>query len=275
MSDITVINDSEQSSLVTNGLAKNGELYLKAAGSTDEGAVVVYDSGVWRNFANEYSSGFSNDYSVSFDGTNDYMSVSDIPALDATTACTFSFWGKPASTGKSLGMESITSSTDKIILYLWYNNVVYFGVRNGSSPSAASQALTADGNWHHVCGTYDGSTGTIKLYIDGSLVSTRTGAPSSTSDLSGNFIVGKSGGSHYNNGLIDEVAIFNSAISASDVSNIYNSGVPTDISSLNPVNWWRMGDNDGGTGTTITDQGSGSNDGTLTNGPAFSSDVPS
>jgi len=53
MSDITVINDSEQSSLVTNGLAKNGELYLKAAGSTDEGAIVVYDSGSWRTFANE------------------------------------------------------------------------------------------------------------------------------------------------------------------------------------------------------------------------------
>jgi hypothetical protein len=55
MSDITVINDSEQSSLVTNGLAKNGELYLKAAGSTDAGAIVVYDSGVWRTFANEAS----------------------------------------------------------------------------------------------------------------------------------------------------------------------------------------------------------------------------
>ena len=29
MSDITVINDSQQSELVTNGLAKNGELYFK------------------------------------------------------------------------------------------------------------------------------------------------------------------------------------------------------------------------------------------------------
>jgi hypothetical protein len=55
MSDITVINDSEQSSLVTNGLAKNGELYLKAAGSTDAGAIVVYDSGSWRTFANEFA----------------------------------------------------------------------------------------------------------------------------------------------------------------------------------------------------------------------------
>ena len=39
--------------------------------------------------------------------------------------------------------------------------------------------------------------------------------------------------------------------------------------------WWRMGDNDNGTGTTITDQGSGSSDGTLVNSPTFSTTVPS
>jgi hypothetical protein len=36
-----------------------------------------------------------------------------------------------------------------------------------------------------------------------------------------------------------------------------------------------MGENDGATGTTITDQGSGGNDATLVNGPTFSTDVPS
>jgi len=56
MSDITLIDDSEQSSLVTNGLAKNGELYLKKTGSTDAGSIVVYDSGVWKTFADEFVS---------------------------------------------------------------------------------------------------------------------------------------------------------------------------------------------------------------------------
>ena len=85
----------------------------------------------------------------------------------------------------------------------------------------------------------------------------------------------------YHQGLIDEVSFFNSALSATDISTLRGGasagtlGVPADISSLNPVGWWRMGDNDSGTGTTITDQGSGSNNGTLTNGPTFSSSVPS
>ena len=74
--------------------------------------------------------------------------------------------------------------------------------------------------------------------------------------------------------MIDEVALFNTALSASDITSIYNSGAPGDISSLNPVGWWRMGDNNSGSGTTITDKGRGGNDGTFVGGPTFSTDVP-
>ena len=85
----------------------------------------------------------------------------------------------------------------------------------------------------------------------------------------------------YHQGLIDEVAFFNSALSASDMSTLRGGasagtlGVPADISSLNPVGWWRMGDINGASGVTITDQGSGGNNGTLTNGPTYSTTVPS
>jgi hypothetical protein len=88
-------------------------------------------------------------------------------------------------------------------------------------------------------------------------------------------MIGRNGNDNkYTDGLLDEAALFNTAISDSDVTDIYNGGVPNDISSLNPIGWWRMGDNDGGAGTTITDQGSGGNNGTLTNGPTFSTSVP-
>ena len=76
-------------------------------------------------------------------------------------------------------------------------------------------------------------------------------------------------------GEIDEFAVFSSVLSASQIENIYNSGTPDDLSSLSPLGWWRMGDNDGGSGTTITDQGSGGNNGTLTNGATIVSEVPS
>ena len=76
-------------------------------------------------------------------------------------------------------------------------------------------------------------------------------------------------------GLIDEVAIWSSALSEADVTALYNSGAPSDLTDLEPTHWYRMGDNDGSTGTTITDKGGGENDGALENGPTFSTDVPS
>ena len=55
-------------------------------------------------------------------------------------------------------------------------------------------------------------------------------------------------------GKLDEVSIWTKALSDDDVSDLYNSGTPTDISlSSSLKSWWRMGDNDGGTGTTVTD----------------------
>jgi hypothetical protein len=55
-------------------------------------------------------------------------------------------------------------------------------------------------------------------------------------------------------GYFDEVSIWSKELSAANVSHIYNSGTPTDISASGSlVTWWRMGDSDGGTGTTVTD----------------------
>jgi len=131
------------------------------------------------------------------------------------------------------------------------------------------------GTWYHFAVTTNG-TSTLKLYVNG--VEKGAGAPLTYGSSWSNFnapsslpldIGARTSNNQYGNQLMDEVAIFGSELSASDITAIYNSGVPDDLSSYSPVGWWRMGDNDGGTGTTVTDQGSGGNDGTLTNGPTF------
>jgi hypothetical protein len=71
---------------------------------------------------------------------------------------------------------------------------------------------------------------------------------------------------------IDEVSLFNSELSANDITSIYNSGVPNDIKQSFALSWWRCGDGD--TSPTLTDNGSGGNDGTMTNFTTFSTDVP-
>ena len=71
-------------------------------------------------------------------------------------------------------------------------------------------------------------------------------------------------------GELDEIAFWNSD-KTSDLANIFNSGNPNDLSTLSVVNWYRFEE---GSGTTATDSGSGANDGTLTNGPSYSTDTP-
>jgi len=55
-------------------------------------------------------------------------------------------------------------------------------------------------------------------------------------------------------GKLDEVSIWTKALTNAEVIDIYNGGAPGDLSlSSSLKSWWRMGDNDGGTGTTVTD----------------------
>ena len=80
-------------------------------------------------------------------------------------------------------------------------------------------------------------------------------------------------------GFIDEVGFFNDDQSA-NISTIYGTGIPNDLSLYSPISWYRMGEaaNYSGGQWTLTDQGSGGNDGTSLNIPAPptqpSTDVP-
>ena len=79
--------------------------------------------------------------------------------------------------------------------------------------------------------------------------------------------------------LIDEVALFTTALSQDDVTAIFDAtstGKTSNLADYSPALWWRMGDGtEGESGTTIYDMSANSNNGTLTNGPTYSSTVPS
>lgn len=271
MSDITLIDDSEQSSLVTNGLVKNGELYLKKAGSTSAGAIVAYDNGVWRTFANEAGAGASNAYSVDLDGTNDYVNVSaSTDFVFGTSDFSFSVWFNPdvISGYRSVVDFRLSNADTAPSLYNSTNSGWKLYIWSGSSQILNSDATLNTGQWYHA--VYTRSSGSATLYLDGESVATGTDSTNYSLSAAPKWGgLGSGVAANTFNGKLDECAVFNSALSSSDVTAIYNSGTPDDLTSYSPVGWWRMGDNDSGTGTTITDQGSGGNDGTLTNGPTF------
>ena len=125
------------------------------------------------------------------------------------------------------------------------------------------------GTWYHLALVYNATSATF--YLDGSSVATKTVDITTTASRS-MYYAGTL--AYFFDGRMDELSIFDSALSGATVSSIYNGGTPTDLTSLSPVHWWRMGDIVGGSGTNIPDQGSDGHDGTLVNGPTFSSSVP-
>ena len=234
---------------------------------------------------------FTNTKSILLDGVDDYVDCGDNDNLsfgDSVTDSPFSIsaWVKMTDATKfrivtKAGAGSndneyvlITSASDQLFLQLYDSST-----SNKKNRYYTTPLTSFEGQWIHIVGTYDGRGGStayngIKLYLNGNRVDDASGgggtyvAMHNTTAL---LEIGKLSTSTAN-GLIDEVAVFNSELSASDVTNIYDNGVPNDISSLSPLSWWRCGDGD--TSPTLTDNGSGGNNGTMTNFSTFSIDVP-
>ena len=222
---------------------------------------------------------FSNLYSLDFDGTNDELTIPQGTFNLGSGLFSFSLWFNADSLNTYNCLFRINSSTTlSCSSFITSNGEIWLS--NWSANQLVSTGNTINtGAWNHLAyvKSTTGSTGTVTIYYNGSSIASgpipngsNFGSESGTSSIGRSYAA-----SHYPfNGKIDEFSFWGSALSSSDITSIYNSGVPADISSLSPVGHWRMGDNDGGTGTTVTDQGSGSNDGTLTNGPTFSTDRP-
>jgi hypothetical protein len=80
--------------------------------------------------------------------------------------------------------------------------------------------------WHHVVATWDGTTNPdgAKLYVDGALLGTDTASSTANSNVHDLFLGGS--GSYRFGGLLDEVAIFDYALSATEVRGLYSAVVP-------------------------------------------------
>ena len=234
---------------------------------------------------------FTNTYSVDFDGVDDYAAIADSDDLSfgngsTDSAFSISAWVKMDDATKfrivakqqdSSNIEYIfgVDGSDKLGVNLYDGtNSNYRGVQSANT-------LTGyEGTWVHLAFTYDGRGGSsaqdgITLYINGIAISTTdninasyTAMHNSAADL---WIGGTEFVPDYANGKIDEVAIIPSELSAAQVTAIYNSGAPADLTSYSPIVWTRFEE---GTGTSITDSSGNGHTATLTNGPTFTSDVP-
>ena len=137
-----------------------------------------------------------------------------------------------------------------------------YGTDNNNLRIQTPTGALSSNTWHHLLISYDGGTtgsssadiddyyGRFKIFVDGSEQTTNNSHSNfgyTGSVDPDNFRVGRfSAGTYMRDGSkVDELAIWDSDQS-SNISSIYNSGSPFDLSTLatQPNHWWRMGDGD-------------------------------
>ena len=213
---------------------------------------------------------FSNTYSLSLDGTNDYAAIgTSFSALSGNKSfCGWfnfdalynrSIWGRAGATSYNhYGLIVVNPSSLRLDL------------AGGVNRSFSISPGIATGTWYHIALTGDGTD--LKLYINGSQVSSTL--------VDGDWSIGdffRTGGYYYFDGLADEIGLWTgTTLSASDVSAIANTSAASgdkavDLSTYTGLtHWWRFGDQD--TSPTVSDK-VGSNNLTL-HGATFVSQVP-
>ncbi len=157
---------------------------------------------------------------LQLDGIDDYVDMGNDPNFfDITEQITLSAWVKPNDIGNEQDNPWIGKGDKSFALkgFRRGNTVEFFIYDSTWVTVRADVAPSFNGQWHQVAGTFDGNA--LKLYIDGNLATIteyEEGIALSTSNVN----IGKNSdkSDRFYEGAIDEVMIYNRALSAGEVT---------------------------------------------------------
>jgi hypothetical protein len=163
----------------------------------------------------------------SFNGNSQYITIPDAPSLEQSQEITVEAWVRPAVTPTGAWMSVITKDNQDsgpYHLVVYQDGSVGWQVFTSSWQEVRSGAdRISTGVYSHIAGTYNASTGAFCVYVNGHPICTQLGG---AMRVTSNAI--KIGGDLFNNlfsqGEIDEVSIYNRALSASEIQLINNAG---------------------------------------------------
>jgi hypothetical protein len=202
------------------------------------------------------------DGALDFDGSGDRIDVGSIldggsPQISVTA------WIFKRDTGddRVISKSSGTAIPDHIFSLGLYGTTIRVRLRttdNGGTSNYDGGAISLD-QWVHVAFTYDGAQ--LRIYRDG----TETASYAVTGDMiasTQDIAIGNVNATdnRYWNGLLDDVRIYDTDLSASEVAELANPDSVT-----GPIAHWKL---DETSGTTAVDS-EGGHDGALTNGPVW------
>ena len=275
MSDI---NTYANEAAITGLTPINGDLVLNRDNNslylcTDSSA-----SGIarWKKFTNDGEAGpWTNQYSLYFDGTNDYFDAENNATFGVNNTWTVTVWFKytePANTSKdvvwNLGSNPYTSLRV-------YSHLVQ--IRELSTQ--VNLGTLSNTEWNFAAVTFDGTY--VKGFLNEEEFVVKDFGINDYSSSSFTQQPIRIGDNNYTQkfpGYIDEVAFWDSSVSETDLKSIYNDRKASNIRSFNPTSWWRMGDSDSAVvdaqPSSITDE-MGVNNLTINNGAVYKEEAPS
>jgi len=214
---VTVTNAPPAGLVASFGFEEGtGSTVADSSGNGNNGSI----TGATWTTAGKYGS------ALSFNGTNNLVSVPDSNSLDLTTAMTLEAWVKPTALGTTWRTVLMKERSANMSYDLYANDdkgfpetAVWIG---GEKASKATAGLPLNA-WTHLAATYDGAN--LRLYVNGTQTATIAQTGSITTSTGALRIGGNNVWPEWFSGVIDEVRVYNRALSATEITNDMNRSV--------------------------------------------------
>ncbi len=210
------------------GSAEGSDANLIAYWAFDEGSgAITYDS-AGDNDGTIYGPNWTTgqiDGALEFDGVDDYVSFGTGPAITGTGPFSVLAWVQTGNTEAQpvLTQRSEGSATGSYGVAVLADGRVQFHTYNGGYGLLFQSDVTVnDGLWHHVAAVRTNSTDG-EIYVDGSAVGSGSGPARSLNNVQvwiGRVFTGPS----YFDGVIDDVRVYERALSGEEVEQLYLEG---------------------------------------------------
>jgi hypothetical protein len=188
----------------------------ETAGSTVADASGNGNTGTISNATRTTSGKFGG--ALSFNGTNAWVTVPDAASLDFTSGMTLEAWVDPTAVGTAWRCVVLKEQPAELIYALYAGNSkgkAATDVFTNADIGLSGTTNTPLNTWTHLAATYDGAT--LRLYVNGAQAASKalTGAIKTSTGalrIGGNSVWGE-----YFSGLIDEVRVYNKALTAAQI----------------------------------------------------------
>jgi hypothetical protein len=200
-----------------------------------------------------------------FNGSTQSVSVASMPVLDAPYVFTISYWEKSSSTSKGLPIAIGVQGYFECSMN--YSPGTAMACTSNSSDQLVSYFTQNDGVWRLITFVVNGTS--QWLYVNGVLQDSVINATPNTGGTGGTFLCIAGGAacntSVYFNGTLDDVRLYNRALSAIEIRDLYDSSGTT-LANPSMTGWWKLDD---AAGAVAADSSGGGHPGTLTNSPTW------